>query len=369
MQLGILLEALALHQLSRNLPHSLSPQLSIVVPVYNEEPSNLRSLLSRLAQVLEPTLIFYEVIFVDDGSRTPANEACKALVSEFDYVKLVVLSRNFGELAAICAGLDHSRGDAVINMDSDLQDPPELIPTMLQYWREGYDVVFTRQASRKESWFRQFLAFAFYRILNAFSSVNIPVDAGEFRLLSRRAVDALCAAPEKTKFFRALVPWVGFKQMVIPFDRDARTVGQSSYSVKKLIKLAVEGLISFNMQPLYFVPILGLSIITLSFFEFLFASGAPNAIFFGMSLGLISFLTFLTGVQISCMGLLAMYLAEVLKESRGRPTYIVGEQLGFDRTELRTDREKIDRASNSEIMKKGSISKSAASAVERTARS
>ena len=123
------------------------------------------------------------------------------------------------------------------------------------------------------------------------------------------------------------------------------------------------------MQPLYFVPILGLSIISLSFFEFLFASGAPNAIFFGMSLGLISFLTFLTGVQISCMGLLAMYLAEVLKESRGRPTYIVGEQLGFDRTELRTDREKIDRASNSEIMKKGSISKSAASAVERTARS
>lgn len=341
--------------------------------MYNEEPSNLRNLLSRLAQVLEPTLIFYEVIFVDDGSRTPANEACRALVSEFDYVKLVVLSRNFGELAAICAGFDHSRGEAVINMDSDLQDPPELIPTMLQYWREGYDVVFTRQASRKESWFRQFLAFAFYRILNAFSSVNIPVDAGEFRLLSRRAVDALCAAPEKTKFFRALVPWVGFKQMVIPFDRDARTVGQSSYSVKKLIKLAVEGLISFNMQPLYFVPILGLSIITLSFFETLFASGAPNAIFFGMSLGLISFLTFLTGVQISCMGLLAMYLAEVLKESRGRPTYIVGERLGFDRTDgsqaKEASREKAGRESISDSIKKASTSKSGGTAVERTARS
>ncbi len=351
------------------LPHSLSPQLSIVVPVYNEEPSNLRSLLARLAQVLEPTLIFYEVIFVDDGSRTPANEACRALVSEFDYVKLVVLSRNFGELAAICAGLDHSRGDAVINMDSDLQDPPELIPTMLQYWREGYDIVFTRQASRKESWFRQFLAFAFYRILNAFSSVNIPVDAGEFRLLSRRAVDALCAAPEKTKFFRALVPWVGFKQMVIPFDRDARTVGQSSYSAKKLIKLAVEGLISFNMQPLYFVPILGLSIITLSFLQCLFASGSPNAVFFGMSLGLISFLTFLTGVQISCMGLLAMYLAEVLKETRGRPTYIVGERLGFERPEEKLEREKAGRELAGENIKKSSLSKVTAAAIDRAARS
>ncbi|CAN5344520.1 glycosyltransferase family 2 protein [soil metagenome] len=326
------------------MPHLLSPQLSIVVPVYNEEPSNLRNLLARLAQVLEPTLIFYEVIFVDDGSRSQANEACRALVSEFEYVKLVVLSRNFGELAAICAGLDHSCGEAVINMDSDLQDPPELIPTMLQYWREGYDVVFTRQASRKESWFRQFLAFAFYRILNAFSSVNIPVDAGEFRLLSRRAVEALCAAPEKTKFFRALVPWVGFKQMVIPFDRSARSVGQSSYSVKKLIKLAVEGLISFNMQPLYFVPILGLSIIVLSLFESLFASGSPSAVFFGMSLGLISFLTFLTGLQISCMGLLAMCLAEVLKETRGRPTYIVGEKIGFERREETSTKESISKS-------------------------
>ncbi|MBA4079527.1 MAG: hypothetical protein C0508_31145, partial [Cyanobacteria bacterium PR.023] len=143
--------------------------------------------------------------------------------------------------------------------------------------------------------------------------------------------------------FRALVPWVGFKQMVIPFDRDARTVGQSSYSAKRLIKLAVEGLISFNMQPLYFVPILGLSIIALSFLQGLFASGSPNAVVFGMSLGLISFLTFLTGVQISCMGLLAMYLAEVLKETRGRPTYIVGERLGFDRGEEKTEREKTER--------------------------
>ncbi|HEY9679246.1 MAG TPA: glycosyltransferase family 2 protein [Drouetiella sp.] len=306
----------------------LLPELSVIVPVYNEEPQNLDLVITRLEQVLSPLLVFYEVVFVDDGSQTRSNEKLRELATKFDYVRLVVLSRNFGELAAICAGLDHAQGSATVNMDSDLQDPPEMIPTMLQYWRDGYDVVFTRQATRKESAFRQFLAFVYYRLLGRYSSVKIPVDAGEFRLLSRRAVNAICAAPEKTKFLRGLVPFVGFKQIVIPFDRYGRTVGESSYTVDKLIKLAVEGLVSFNMQPLYFIPILGV-ILVLSGLAGLIIFSVYPALIFGFQVTLAMFIVLTTGLQISVTGILAVYLVEVLKEVRGRPTYIVAEKIGW----------------------------------------
>ncbi|MBS1955850.1 MAG: glycosyltransferase family 2 protein [Cyanobacteria bacterium SZAS-4] len=306
---------------------TLPPQVTLVVPVYNEEPSNLRLLLERVALVLEPALIFYEVLFVDDGSKAKTHDALKELADEFDYVRVIVLSRNFGEIPAICAGLAHSRGEAVINMDSDLQDPPELIPTMLQYWREGYDVVFTRQASRKESVPRQFLAFAFYRLLGAFSSVKIPVDAGEFRLLSRRAVNAVCATPEKAKFLRGLIPWIGFKNTIIPFDRDERKFGDSSYTTSKLLQLAVDGLVAFNMQPLYFIPVLGCVILAGGCLGLIFSAFSPQIIL-GMQLSLVSLLLAVAGAQVACTGVLAVYLAEVLKETRARPTYIVAEEFG-----------------------------------------
>ncbi|CAN5673599.1 glycosyltransferase family 2 protein [soil metagenome] len=309
-------------------PTRLAPELSVIVPVYNEVPDNLSFLLKRLEQVLSPLLIFYEVIFVDDGSQPATNTELRSLAEKFDYVKLVVLSRNFGELAAICAGLDHSTGNATINMDSDLQDPPELIPTMLQYWRDGYDVVFTRQASRKESLIRQFFAFAFYRVLNNVSSVKIPADAGEFRLLSRRAVNAVCAAPEKAKFLRGLVPWVGFKQVVIPFDRDGRVIGESSYTVGKLLQLAIDGLVSFNMLPLYFVPLLGTTAMFLGFAGLIWFLIFPQIIL-GVQATFVMFLILALGVQVMCTGILAVYLVEVLREVRGRPTYIVADALGW----------------------------------------
>jgi polyisoprenyl-phosphate glycosyltransferase len=273
--------------------------------------------------------MFYEVVFVDDGSQSTTNAKLRSLAKEFEHVKLVVLSRNFGELAAICAGLDHSQGSCTVNMDSDLQDPPELIPTMLQYWRDGYDVVFTRQASRKESAFRQFLAFAFYRILGKYSSVKIPPDAGEFRLLSRRAVNAICAAPEKTKFLRGLVPWVGFKQIIIPFDRDGRVIGESSYTVDKLLQLAVDGLVSFNNQPLYFVPIFGVACLLVGALGLIWFAYFPQVVV-GVQATLIMMLLLAVGLQISFTGIVAVYLIEVLKEVRGRPQYIVAEALGWN---------------------------------------
>jgi polyisoprenyl-phosphate glycosyltransferase len=307
----------------------LLPELSVIVPVYNEDPENLSLILKRLDKVLSPLLMFYEVVFVDDGSQsTTTSVKLHSLAKEFEHVKLVVLSRNFGELAAICAGLDYSQGSCTVNMDSDLQDPPELIPTMLQYWRDGYDVVFTRQASRKESVFRQFLAFTFYRILGKYSSVKIPPDAGEFRLLSRRAVNAICAAPEKTKFLRGLVPWVGFKQIIIPFDRDGRVIGASSYTVDKLLQLAVDGLVSFNNQPLYFVPIFGVSCLFVGALGLIWFAYFPQAVL-GVQATLIMMLLLAAGLQISFTGIVAVYLIEVLKEVRGRPQYIVAEALGW----------------------------------------
>ncbi len=304
-------------------------ELSIVVPVYNEEPENLSRLLEALESTLAPLSSTFEVIFVDDGSKLATKNACLTLVEKHPHVKLVALSRNYGEQAAISAGLDHATGQAVINMDSDMQDPPALIPKMLEYWRQGYDVVLTSQASRKESPFRQFCSFAYYRLLNAFSTVQIPVDAGEFRLLSRRAVDVICAMPEQNKFFRGTVPWIGLRQIVIPFDRDARDLGTSTYTGYKLMKLAMEGLVAFNMRPLYFIPFCGMTLMLIALPLQILAIIASGEIYYRLAFEIAAILFAVSGVQIFCTGLVAIYLAEVLKEVRHRPTYIVDQLFGF----------------------------------------
>src|SRR5579885_3329536 len=215
--------------------------LSVIVAVYNEDPRNLIRLLERLDANVRPLEMSYEVVFVNDGSREITTAALRQIAAECANIKLVELSRNFGQQAAITAGLDHSAGRMVVNMDSDLQDPPELIPVMIQKWKEGFDVVYATRSKRRDRFMKRMTAFLFYRILGSLSSIDIPWDTGDFRLMDRKVVDALASLPEKTRFLRGMIPWLGFKQCGVPLDRDARELGESTYTIKKLFSLAMDG--------------------------------------------------------------------------------------------------------------------------------
>jgi polyisoprenyl-phosphate glycosyltransferase len=300
--------------------------LSVVVAVYNEHPDNLLRLVERLEQVLLPLSLKWEIVFVNDGSKAETSKALQRLARQYKHIQLVVLSRNFGQQAAISAGLDHARGRAIVNIDSDLQDPPELIPEMLKYWRAGYDVVYAQRSSRRDRFFKRFTAFLFYRLLAAVSSVEIPWDTGDFRLVDHRIVKVLNQMPEKTRFLRGQIPWLGFKQIGIPIDRGAREVGESTYTLKKLLKLALDGLLALSSAPLLLISTAGAIIFACGFIGlaawFCLRTGMPAGL---DNTALLACLTMLTGIQLFGLGLVAVYLARVLDEVRGRPTYVVGE--------------------------------------------
>jgi glycosyltransferase involved in cell wall biosynthesis len=308
-------------------------ELSVIVAVYNEDPRNLANVIERLDQIITPTGTSYEIIFVNDGSRPPATMALRQLAADNDKVKLVELSRNFGQQAAITCGLDHSEGLAVINIDSDLQDPPELIPQMLERWKEGYDVVFAQRQARRDRFLKRASAYVFYRVLGSISSVQIPFDSGDYRLMDRKVVDALASLPEKTRFLRGMIPWLGFSQIGISIDRGAREVGESTYTLKKLLTLAMDGILAFSIMPLYAIAAVGAIVAGVSLLALIaslvFASGAAY-----WPMIVISSLGVFAGLQIICTGVVAVYLSSVLNESRARPTYVVGAKLGggFSRT-------------------------------------
>lgn len=303
-----------------------TPDLSVVVAVYNEDPRNLIRLLQRLEEILLAVSIKYEVVFVNDGSGERTTRALREISSEFPYVKLINLSRNFGQQAAITAGMDHADGRAVVNIDSDLQDPPELIPQMMELWRRGYDVIYATRSTRKDSVVKRLFAFLFYRILSAVSAVDIPRDTGDFRLIDRKVVDALRRLPEKKRFLRGLVPWLGFKQVGIAVDRGAREMGESTYTVKKLLRLAFDGILAFSVAPLFLIPLAGGILCMLGLLAFAIAFAAPVAqqpfVFITAALLIVS------GVQVISVGLVAVYLSTALEELRGRPTYLVQDRLG-----------------------------------------
>ncbi len=308
----------------------MTVDLSVIVAVYNEDPRNLPTLLDRLAKALAPSKVSYEVIFVNDGSQPPTSKALRQITAENSYIKLVELSRNFGQQAAISAGIDNSEGLAVVNIDSDCQDPPEMIPLMIEKWREGYEVVYAQRSTRRDRVGKRLSAFIFYRILGSISSVDIPWDTGDFRLMDRKVITALQALPEKTRFLRGLVPWLGFKQVGIAIDRDARSVGESTYTLRKLLRLAMEGLLSFSVAPLYLVPILGGAVLLLAILAAaawaLLGSGIQTS---GLTVALLLSVVALAGLQIITTGVVGVYLSKVLDEVRARPTYVVSERLGL----------------------------------------
>jgi len=283
-------------------------------------------MLQTLEEVLLAVSIKYEVVFVNDGSKERTSRALCEIAAEFPYVKLINLSRNFGQQAAITAGMDHSDGSAVVNIDSDLQDPPELIPKMMELWRRGYDVVYATRSTRKDSVPKRLFAFLYYRILSAVSAVDIPRDTGDFRLMDRKVVLALRRMPEKKRFLRGLVPWLGFRQIGIPVDRGAREMGESTYTIRKLLRLAFDGILAFSVAPLFLIPVVGgilaaLGLLSLAAGLAVTSAAQPYVL-------VVAAMLVLSGVQILAVGLVAVYLSTALEELRGRPTYLVQDKLG-----------------------------------------
>lgn len=309
-----------------------APVLSIVVPLYNEE-GNVEPLLDRIAAIVQrlPERDSYEIILVNDGSQDGTLQAIREQMQRRERVVLVNLSRNFGHQLAATAGLDTARGEAVVLMDGDLQDPPELIEQFLEKWRAGYDVVYAVRRTRKgESAFKLFTARAFYRIIKRLTNVSIPVDTGDFRLMSRRVVEALKRSRERHRFLRGMVSWAGYNQTGIEYDRDERHSGTTKYPLRKMLKFAIDGITSFSDVPLRFASWLGFIVSTAAFIYAIiiiifraFHLGTPEYARGWASTMVV--ILFLGGVQLIGIGILGEYLGRIYDEVKGRPLYLIAE--------------------------------------------
>jgi dolichol-phosphate mannosyltransferase len=305
------------------------PEVSLVIPIYNEE-AVLPQLDERLLALLERLGVAAEVVFVDDGSKDGSLEMLRTMVAREPRYRAVSFSRNFGHQRAITAGMDASRGQAIVVMDADLQDPPEVILEMLAKWREGYDVVYGRRRSRAgESWFKLLTAKIFYRLFAAMIPIEVPLDAGDFRLMSRRVVVALHALRETHRFVRGLVSWVGFKQTAVEYDRAARFAGETKYPLRKMLAFAFDGIISFSILPLRFATYLGVLVGGASIVyavSAIFAHLFLNATVPGWTTTVV-LVAFLFSVQLLVTGVLGEYVGRIYEQVKLRPLYIVGERL------------------------------------------
>lgn len=296
--------------------------------MHNEEDS-LSAFFARLLPALDATGESFEIICVNDGSRDETLEQLRRSQQTESRLRVVDLSRNFGKEAALTCGIDHALGDAVIPIDADLQDPPELIAEMVRIWRQGFDVVLAQRVDRSSDHvLKRKTAEWFYRLHNAISEPPIPANVGDFRLMDRRVVDALKSLPERRRFMKGLFAWVGFRQATIPYAREARTAGESKFSGWRLWNFALEGITSFSTAPLRVWTYLGLAIALLAFAFGLFVVG--RTLFLGRDLpgyaSLITVVLFLGGVQLIGLGVLGEYIGRLYGEAKGRPIYIVRER-------------------------------------------
>ncbi len=304
-----------------------SPTLSIIAPIYNEY-ENLPELYRRVKEVMENAGETWELVLVDDGSTDGSTERIRELARQDRRVRPVIFARNFGHQLAVTAGLDYSRGDAVVIIDADLQDPPELIPEMLAKWRDGYEVVYAvREAREGETWFKKVTAAAFYRLINRITSVNIPVDTGDFRLLDSKVVNVLNRMRERHRFLRGMSVWVGFRQTGVTYKRAPRFAGETKYPLRKMLKFASDAITGFSYLPLQLATYLGfvsagLSIIAIPIVIAMRMAGSQA--FYGQATTLIAVL-FLGGVQLISLGILGEYVGRLYDEAKGRPLYIVRE--------------------------------------------
>lgn len=303
--------------------------LTVVIPVYNEEEV-LPEFQRRLVAVLDGLAMRSEIIYVNDGSIDASLKLIRQLKEKDGRVSVLDLSRNFGKEIAMTAGMDYARGDAVVVIDVDLQDPPELIPEMIKYWQSGYDVVYAQRTSRAgESVFKKTTAHIFYRVLQKLSRVQIPQDAGDFRLLSRRAVEALSGLRERHRFMKGLFAWIGYPQKALPYDRDSRYGGKTKWSYSRLWNFAIDGITSFSTIPLKVATYLGF---LTAFGAFLFGVFiVVKTLFFGNPVpgypSLLVVVLFLGGIQLMALGVIGEYLGRMFDETKRRPLYLVKDYL------------------------------------------
>lgn len=306
-------------------------RISIVIPMYNEEEV-IAETYRRLREVMLQQPEAFELVFVNDGSRDRTAEIVREIASRDRTVRLIDFSRNFGHQVAISAGMDYAMGDAIVVIDADLQDPPAVILQMIAKWKEGYDVVYGRRLKRKgETAFKKLTAKMFYRLLRSMTTVDIPVDTGDFRLIDRRVCDVLRSLKEKNRYVRGLVSWAGFKQTAVEYVREERFAGETKYPLKKMIKFAADGITSFSYKPLKLATYLGMAVSVVSFVyliivivQKLFTDSTQT----GWA-STVAILLFFNGIMLMLMGIIGEYIGRIYDETKDRPLYIVREASGY----------------------------------------
>jgi dolichol-phosphate mannosyltransferase len=314
--------------------------LSVVIPVLNEE-RNAPELHRRIVRVLESQDVDFEIIFVDDGSTDRTPDILRNLHDGDSRVKSVHLARNFGHQAAISAGLRAASGDAVVVMDGDLQDSPEMLPAFIARWREGYEVIYAVRERRSASWLKRLGYVVFYRLLRWISHIAVPLDSGDFSLIDRRVVDVINAMPERTRFVRGMRSWAGFRQTGVTQVRDERFAGEPKYTYWKLVRLALDGFIGFSYRPLQMASLCGaaVSVVALLLAILLVILKVVHGIPLVGWTSLIVAVLFLGGIQLICVGILGEYVGRIYDEVRQRPPYVVANVLGKTRLEAPRTRE------------------------------
>ncbi|OIQ17374.1 glycosyltransferase family 2 protein [Lacinutrix sp. MedPE-SW] len=302
-------------------------KLSVIIPIFNES-GIIDTLYARLVAAVTKITDNYEFVFVNDGSKDNSINEIKAIASQDEQVFFIDFSRNFGHQIAVSAGLKNVTGDSIVIIDGDLQDPPELIPELYKAYKSGFDVVYAKRKKRDgETWLKKTTSKWFYRTLSNITNFDIPLDTGDFRLISKKVVDALNTMPEQNKFIRAQIAWLGFKDTSVEFDRDSRKIGVTGYSYSRLIKMALDGITGFSDKPLLFVSRLGLIISLLSFAIILYALIAY--FFFNQQVtgwtSLIVSTMFIGGIQLISVGVIGEYIARINTDVKKRPLYIVNE--------------------------------------------
>ncbi|PKM94092.1 MAG: glycosyltransferase [Firmicutes bacterium HGW-Firmicutes-1] len=309
-------------------------QYSIIVPLFNEELVIGESY-RRIKEVMDQTNESYEIVFINDGSRDQTENIAKEICQKDKNIKLISFSRNFGHQPAITAGMNEACGNAIIIIDADLQDPPAIMHNMIEKWKEGYDVVYGKRSKRAgETIFKRISAKIYYRLLSSITDVQIPVDVGDFRLIDRSVCDALNRLPEKNRYVRGLVSWVGFKQTFVEFEREERLLGETKYPLRKMIKLALDGITSFSNKPLKLASTLGYAVSALGFIYLiviLFQRIFTDTTITGWT-SIIALLLILNGVTLIMLGVLGEYIGRIYDEMKARPVYIIKEKIGFEDT-------------------------------------
>jgi polyisoprenyl-phosphate glycosyltransferase len=325
------------------------PKYTLIIPIYNEEET-IEALYARVSALMDRLDAPSELILINDGSRDRSLQLMRELHDRDPRVCYLSLARNFGHQIAVTAGLNYVRGRVIVILDADLQDPPELIPEMIDKWRQGYQVVYAQRTQRrKEGWFKRFTAYVFYRLLKQLADVDIPTDTGDFCLMDRQVVDLLNAMPERNRYIRGLRSWVGFPQTAVKFERDPRIAGDVKYTFHKSFGLAINGLVSFSKVPLristyvgLFAAFVALGMMLLVFYWRIAYPASPLT---GLTTIVVA-IFFLGAVQLLSIGILGEYIGRIYEEVKNRPLYTLSEVAGFERQEFSARQEQFDRGSD-----------------------